>query len=98
MTQNGHLNNARSLTNTEFERLALAGEINLSDGHARQPLTPVQRELIAGTLEIFDRISRMRQQELEDEFLSTFFACARQTVPHSAGGPFLTYSSSSAMK
>lgn len=88
----------REFTNTEYERLALAGKINLSDGHARQPLTAGQRAIIARTLEIFDYVMRTPQEDLEETFISSFFACAGQTVRNSAQGPFLNYSSSAAIK
>jgi aspartate/methionine/tyrosine aminotransferase len=85
-------------TNTEYERLALAGKINLSDGHARLPLTADQRAIIARTLEIFDDVMRTPQEDLEEVFISSFFACAGQNVRNSAHGPFLNYSSSAAIK
>lgn len=66
-------------TNTEFERLALTAEINLSDGHARADLTPAQLQIVERTPSIFSQASRVRQDEAERQFALAFFQCARQT-------------------
>ncbi len=98
MTESEPPPNDGEFTNTEYERLALASKINLSDGHARLPLTVDQRATIARTLEIFDEVMRTPQEDLEAVFIASFFSCAGQVVRKSARGPFLNYSSSAAIK
>jgi aspartate/methionine/tyrosine aminotransferase len=88
----------RRYSNTEYERIALHNRINLSDGHARQPLTRQQRAIVAQSGALFELALTRQQNELEDEFIGAFFRCAGQTVAHGDGGVYLTYSSSCAMK
>ena len=67
-------------TNTEYERLALANKVNLSDGHARQTLSTKQREIVGRTLELLDVAHSRPQEEIEAEFLKHFFQCGAQEV------------------
>lgn len=85
-------------TLSEYERLALTGCINLSDGHARHTLTTTQRDIIARSLRLFDQSLTRKQQDIESEFLSQFFNCAGQSYPSSKQGVYLNFSSSSAIK
>ena len=85
-------------TLSEYERLALDGTINLSDGHARQPLSERQRRIIARSSELFDASLTQTQKQIEAAFLTHFFLCARQRVRSDRDFIFLTFSSSSAIK
>lgn len=91
-----HFGKAR--TNTEYERLALTNEINLSDGHARHPATEKQRAILRDSLILFDRALRTKQDDAEAVFLSTFFDCAKQSALSSGSEVFLSYSSSCSIK
>lgn len=82
------------LTITELERLALSNRINLSDGHARHPLTPGQRAILANTLGLHDEALSRKQPDIEAEFLKQFAKHARQTWVGSDCS-FLSYSASS---
>lgn len=88
----------RKWTNTEYERLALASRINLSDGHARHTLSDRQREVIGRTRELLDIALSRQQREIELEFFASFFQCAGQDSRDADRNIFLSYSSSSAIK
>lgn len=85
-------------TLSEYERLALTSHINLSDGHARHTLTGGQREIVGRTLDLFDQALIRPQQDIEAEFLSSFFQCAGQPNPSAHQNVYLNFSSSSAIK
>ncbi|MEV0897941.1 aminotransferase class I/II-fold pyridoxal phosphate-dependent enzyme [Actinoplanes sp. NPDC049802] len=91
--------NPETLTNTEYERIALSSRINLSDGHSRLPLTASQRQIVGQMPQMLSRIDQMRQEALEDEFVEQFFACAGQPSASSTEiRRFLNYSSSCSIK
>jgi aspartate/methionine/tyrosine aminotransferase len=85
-------------TNTEYERLALDVDLNLSDGHARVPLDPAQRRLLASALEYHDEVQYTRQTAIEDAFLHSFFAFAGQSPVWTRSRAFFAYSCSSSIK
>jgi len=85
-------------TLSEYERLALGGRVNLSDGHARTPLSRRQREIVGATLPMLDTALSRSQKSIEDEFLRCFFQCGGQHVDSDDLNTFLTFSSSSAIK
>ena len=85
-------------TLSEYERLALANRVNLSDGHARHTLSNRQREIVGRTLELLDLSLSRKQEEIEAEFLNHFFQCASQGINNENLSTFLTFSSSSASK
>jgi aspartate/methionine/tyrosine aminotransferase len=93
-----HLSPSQEYTLSEYERLALGGRINLSDGHARMPLSEPQREILRSTLSLFDAAVSRPQAEIECEFLGEFFKCASQEPLAHNLDTFLTFSSSSAIK
>jgi aspartate/methionine/tyrosine aminotransferase len=99
-TVSGHIrptpNHAYTLS--EYERLALTSRINLSDGHARMPLSNTQREILHATLGLFDTAVGRHQKEIESEFLRHFFKCASQDPSANNLHRFLTFSASSAIK
>ncbi|WP_298752948.1 aminotransferase class I/II-fold pyridoxal phosphate-dependent enzyme [uncultured Serinicoccus sp.] len=66
------------MTNTEYERLALEGRINLSDGHARQELVPAERSVVETLPDIWHRSHGASQTDVEEAFSSSFFGLAGQ--------------------
>ena len=69
------------LTNTAMERLALSARINLSDGHARAPLSVAQSEILDRAAFLFRAAADQPQQELERAFSTAFFgACHQRTA------------------
>jgi aspartate/methionine/tyrosine aminotransferase len=86
------------MTNTEYERLALAGGVNLSDGHARLPLDARQCEIIDAVPEMFHRLDGADQEALEDGFIRAFFGLCGQPAALRSAGTFLSFSASSALK
>lgn len=84
-------------TNTRIEREALPSPSNLSDGHARLELDQTEREIINQSLEVFDSISTMGQERIEDRFLNSFFRKSAH-IHKVDENTFLTYASSSAIK
>lgn len=85
-------------TNTEYERLALANRINLSDGHARQELTPNQRAIVDGMSALVDLVADWSQPDIESRFADLFFEAAGQRPGQESLRTFFAYSSSSAIK
>jgi aspartate/methionine/tyrosine aminotransferase len=85
-------------SNTEYERLALSGLLNLSDGHARHLLSAQQRAIIGRASELLDCALTREAGQIELEFLAAFFACARQPLATPQLPAFLTYSASCAIK
>lgn len=84
-------------TNTEFERLALENRINLSDGHARQPLSPRQRQILATTATHLEEARQRPHPDIESEFLELFLSCAGQARNADFSRQYLNYSASSAI-
>lgn len=84
-------------TSTEYERESLGEAINLSDGHARQPLTPTQQAIVERFPEIFRTAQRASQFQLEAEFVRTFLKLAGEPRLYPDERYFLSYSSSSAI-
>jgi len=85
-------------TLSEYERLALGSRINLSDGHARAPLTESQSAILELVPALYERAMRTPQEEIEVQFLRSFFECAKLALPTEPMSTFLTFSSSSAIK
>ena len=89
----------RGPTNTEYERLGLSALINLSDGHARCPLTASQRAIVAQLPKDFEDASGQSQDALEAAFADAFFRLARQESVRSCRPPVLfSYSASNAIQ
>lgn len=88
----------RGATNTEYERLAQAGGINLSDGHARTPLDSMQRKKLLGSVEERFVARPDLQVDVERAFLDAFFQLAGQPSASTIEEVYLTFSSSSAIK
>jgi len=85
------------VTSTEYERESLGDAVNLSDGHARQPLTSTQQAIIDRSAGIFRRAQRESQYRLEGEFVRTFLHLAGEPQLLPTERYFLSYSSSSAI-
>lgn len=85
-------------TLSEYERIALSGRVNLSDGHARHTLSPEQREIVGRALELLDRCLCQAQENIELQFIDSFFRCAGQGQDYFGQNRFLTFSASSAIK
>jgi aspartate/methionine/tyrosine aminotransferase len=85
------------VTSTEYERESLGEGVNLSDGHARQPLTPTQQAIVDRSPAIFRRAQRESQYRLEGEFVRAFLHLAGEPQIFPTERYFLSYSSSSAI-
>lgn len=79
-------------TNTFRERLAIDGGVNLSDGHARQPLFPAEAEIVANFGHYYGEGKRVAQSKAEARFTSAFFRFSREPTDHPT---LLSYSASS---
>lgn len=88
----------RTMTNTEYERLALDGGVNLSDGHARLPLDERQREILDSIPKLFELLRDADQGKLEGSFHQAFFGLCGQPAALRSLGLFLSFSASSALK
>lgn len=85
------------LTSTEYERESLGDVINLSDGHARQPLTLTQQAIVDRSPEIYLRAQRASQFDLESAFVHTFLQLAEEPQVFPTQRYFLSYASSCAI-
>ena len=84
-----------NLTTMEVEALTDPdGGLNLTDGHARLPLTRQQAEIIARLPDIFAEVSRRPFREIELEAHTTFLrAIGQHTAPIGTGRILSCYSS-----
>lgn len=83
---------------THLELMALDSPVNVSDGHARQSLTPSQQAIVDRFPDLFATSLRTSFAELEREAQETFFAALGQSLAPVAEGRVLSaYSSSVAM-
>ncbi len=88
----------KNLTNTEYERIALEGGVNFSDGHARQGLSESQMLILKNAVDEVDSYANAKQNELELEFLDSFYTFANQTFLNNRFTTFLNYSASCSIK
>lgn len=65
---------------TEEEVLVLPERHNLADAHAYRRFSPAEAKIIDASPDIFRRADRRRQAGIESEYLSEFFALARQSL------------------
>jgi aspartate/methionine/tyrosine aminotransferase len=84
-------------TSTEYERESLGHVANLSDGHARQPLTATQQAIVDRAPQIFRQAQGESQFALEASFIRAFLELAGEPQVIPADRTFLSYSSSSAI-
>lgn len=89
-----------SVTLTTYERAALAGYINLSDGHAHQSATERQQRVVQDLPRLFREARLIGPLEAENRFKNTYFKTAiRETDAVSLGVRTLPcYSASMAME
>src|SRR5215213_9669625 len=80
-------------TSTEYERESLGHVVNLSDGHARQPLTATQQAIVDRAPQIFRQAQVAAQFELESSFVQAFLRLAGEPRGIPADRTFLSYSS-----
>ena len=79
-------------------RDGLASEINLTDAQARLPLSAAQRQLVDALPRLFEQARTQKQADLEQGFLTSFFALAGQSSWTVGTDPLLSYSASSAIR
>ncbi|MHA3835185.1 aminotransferase class I/II-fold pyridoxal phosphate-dependent enzyme [Terrabacter sp. AAH1] len=80
---------------TELEQVAIDSEVNLSDGHPRQSLTPAQRAIVDAMPDLFDEATRTPLRDLEPRAQRAFFGMLGQhRAPIAEGRVFSVYSSS----
>ncbi|HEX5923667.1 MAG TPA: pyridoxal phosphate-dependent aminotransferase [Baekduia sp.] len=77
-------------TNTALERLAIDGAVNLSDGHARQPLSASEREIVARLPALYTEAAAMAQSEAEQAFADAFFRLADEPRPRAIAYSYST--------
>jgi aspartate/methionine/tyrosine aminotransferase len=82
-------------TNTAFERLAVDAPINLSDGHARQPLHDWEHALLARFATYHQSAANVPQTESERRFATAFYDLANQRASQPT---HLSYSASCLVK
>jgi enduracididine biosynthesis enzyme MppP len=83
---------------TEHEIVALDGACNVSDGHARQPLTAGQQAIIDHLPELFREAKGVPLRRVEHEAHEAFFqALGQRAAPVCSGRILTTYSSSVAI-
>jgi enduracididine biosynthesis enzyme MppP len=83
---------------TQMEILALDGEVNVSDGHARQSLTDGQQRVVDRFPELFSMAARMSFSELERAAQRSFLdVLGQRRAPVDDGRVMSAYSSSVAM-
>jgi aspartate/methionine/tyrosine aminotransferase len=95
--ERGSTASADAMSSTEYERESLGEVVNLSDGHARQPLTATQEAIVARFPQIFAAAQRASQFRLEADFVGAFLRLAGQPQVYPTERYFLSYSSSSAI-
>ncbi|MFB9428482.1 enduracididine biosynthesis enzyme MppP [Streptoalloteichus tenebrarius] len=84
---------------TQFEYLALNSPLNLSDGHARQPLTPGQSRVVDELPELWADAVKRPVEEIERQACRTYFEMLGQhSYPADDGRVLSCYSSSVAME
>ena len=85
------------VTSTQIEQVSLKSGLNLTDGHARQPLTKTQEQIIAAMPSLFREAEGAKINELETHFAESFFCLAGESPPPGRGEVMFTYSASSAI-
>jgi enduracididine biosynthesis enzyme MppP len=84
---------------TQLEYMALNSTLNFADGHARQDLTPRQREIIDELPNLFAEGVKQPVTELERDAFTTYFELLGQhSFPAESGRVLSCYSSSVAIE
>lgn len=79
---------------TQYERVGIDREFNLSDGHAHQFADPAQREIVDRLPKLYLDSETARQADVEEAFRETFFRVAGQESAIRSVRTLLTYSAS----
>src|SRR5436853_4753761 len=83
---------------TELEILALAAEVNVADGHPRQPLTESQREIVKRFPQMFSAVTETPFAVLETLAHHAFMnAVGQRSAPVGSGRMLSAYASSVGM-
>lgn len=82
---------------TEYERLGISSDINLSDAHARQERTEAQSEIVGNLGRLYVAAEQKKQGQLEQEFIDTFLRLAGQRQHFPYNRYFLSYAASCAI-
>lgn len=88
-------------TLTDYEKISLQKVYNLSDGHARQDLSPTQSLIIQQLPQIYQESQLLLQNEVEDRMKKSFFSLAFQDTKTSTSlieNTLLCHSSSAAIE
>jgi len=79
---------------TRYESIGINRTFNLADGHAHQPQSVTQRQIVARLPDLFDEAETARQSDLEESFRSLFYGLAGQRSAASLPRTLCCYSAS----
>ncbi|MCP1307290.1 pyridoxal phosphate-dependent aminotransferase [Paenibacillus tyrfis] len=79
---------------TRYESIGINQLFNVADGHAHQPQTDAQRQIIGRLPDLFDQAEAARQAELEEEFRRLFYTLAGQPTAADLTRTLFCYSAS----
>jgi aspartate/methionine/tyrosine aminotransferase len=79
---------------TQHEIDALTRRYNLADAHTHQQQSPGQRRIVAGLPTLWYDAEARLQRDLEQEFITAFFALQRQPTALRSGRTLLAYAAS----
>ncbi|MFC4807836.1 aminotransferase class I/II-fold pyridoxal phosphate-dependent enzyme [Paenibacillus sp. GCM10023250] len=79
---------------TRYESIGINQLYNVADGHAHQPQTPTQRQIVGRLPELFDEAETAKQGELEEAFRHAFYALAGQRTAERLERTLFCYSAS----
>lgn len=82
---------------TQHETEALKHQFNLSDAHTHQSQSTSQRQIVQRLPELWYESERMRQYDVEQKFLQTFFRVQKQEWAMKNNNALLVYASSIAI-
>jgi enduracididine biosynthesis enzyme MppP len=83
---------------TEYELRAVDAPLNVADGHARQPLTASQQEIVDRFPDLFEEATTRSLEEVEYIAHDTFFrALGQRSAPYARGQVLTSYASSVSM-
>ncbi|WP_219639562.1 pyridoxal phosphate-dependent aminotransferase [Cohnella sp. CFH 77786] len=79
---------------TRYESIGINRTFNLADGHAHQPQSVSQRQIVGRLPELFDEAEYARQSDLEEEFRGLFYGLAGQRTAATLPRALCCYSAS----
>jgi aspartate/methionine/tyrosine aminotransferase len=83
---------------TQYEIDTLPQTYNLSDGHAFRRWLPAEEAIIDRSAQLFKNYNRLRQVEIEREYIGDFYRLARQTCDVDAFGFLMCFTASMAFE